>query len=93
MGQVQAPWPPPPSKHLSACLRKPGDGVDAKLLVNLLNQFDELRIERLPVAQKFLAAYNSDDELFADLANILALLYAANKVMQIPQGFKSDTGG
>lgn len=45
------------------------------------------------IAQKFLADYQDDETLFADLANILALLYAGNKVMRMPQGFKSDTGG
>lgn len=67
--------------------------MDPQLLINLLNEFDELRISRMHVAQKFLADYQDDGELFADLANIYALLYAANKLVQIPKGFKSDTGG
>lgn len=65
--------------------------MDPQLLVNLLNEFDELRISRMHVAQQFLAGYADDETLFADLANIFALLYAANKVMRMPQGFKSDT--
>ena len=91
MGPLQAPWSPPPSQFPSAGVRKLGDGVDTALLVNLLNEFDELRISRMHVAQKFLTDYTSDDELFADLANILALLYAANKMVHMPRGFKSDT--
>lgn len=65
--------------------------MDPQLLVNVLNEFDELRISRIEVAQKFLADYNSEDELYADLANIFALLYASNKIRQMPRGFKSDT--
>lgn len=65
--------------------------MEPNLLINALNEFDELRIQRMHVAQEFLVKYEKDEELFADLANILALLYAANKFMRAPQGFKSDT--
>lgn len=65
--------------------------MDPQLLVNLLNEFDELRISRMEVAQEFLSKYTSQEELYADVANIFALLFAADKMMRTPQGFKSDS--
>lgn len=65
--------------------------MDTQLLINLLNEFDELRISRMQVAQEFLSKYNSEAELLADIANILALMFAAGKATQMPRGFKSDT--
>lgn len=59
-------------------------------LVALLNKFDVLRFERFEIAQKFVAQYTSNEELFADVANILALLYAANQIVQQPKGFQPD---
>jgi len=67
--------------------------MDPQLLINFLNEFDELRISRLHIANEFLSKSQNDEELLADIANILALLYAAKKVMQMPRGFKSDSGG
>lgn len=48
-------------------------------------------MRRMRVAQEFLANSTSDEELFADLANLFALLYAANKLIRTPQGFQSDS--
>jgi len=67
--------------------------MDPQLLVNFLNEFDELRMNRISVAQKFVAQYDNLDELYADVANVLALLFAANQIQQTPKGFKSDAGG
>lgn len=54
-------------------------------------QFDALRFARLEKAVDFVEGYSSNEELFADVANILMLMFAANQMIKMPQGFKPDT--
>lgn len=63
--------------------------------MDLLNKFDDLRMQRMPIAQEFVARYANNDELLADLANILALFFAANQMMlqPKPKGFQPGTAG
>lgn len=58
--------------------------------MDLLNNFDDLRMQRMHLAQEFVQ-HSNGDELLADVANLLALLYAANNLAKQPKGFVSDT--
>lgn len=70
--------------------------MDPNLILQAFDDFDELRMQRLDIAQKFVSQYTENpDLLLADVANILMLLYAANKLAKGQRlqhkGFRSDT--
>lgn len=65
--------------------------------MDLLNKFDDLRMQRMSIAQEFVAQYNDTDELMADIANILALFFAAGQISkknsQKVEGFRPNSAG
>lgn len=60
-------------------------------VLSQFEEFDKLRHERLSIAQEFVAKYNDISELFVDVANILMLAFAAQRMSRVPKGFKSDS--
>lgn len=56
-------------------------------IVGALNQFENIRAERVPRAEEFLRDATSLTEVLADLTNILTLLNVATLLNNAPQGF------
>lgn len=76
--------------------------MDSSFLIDALQKFEDRREERFGEAQKLISQYRDPNDLLVDIANIMAILFAANvaSVQQPPRsegfapdsvGFRSDT--
>lgn len=61
-----------------------------ELVAESANRFEELRRNRIHIAQDFVAGCQTDEELVADVSNILMLYAVAKSIANMPQGFVSN---
>lgn len=61
-----------------------------ELIVEAANRFEDLRRDRIHIAQDFMMQSHTDEELMADISNILMLYSLSQSVRSVPQGFVSN---